>query len=114
MRGMNRGLLWGLLLAFLPLSASAQIEAGEEAMDLSSARVVENFGYPDENGYYAIATGNNLASVTYACQVAAGQAGILYQDYVEIAPISGGISTGIRFYCVGELPVSFIQKRSSK
>ena len=107
---MGRGLLYGLLLAFLPLSASAQIEVGEEAIDLSSARVVEDFGHPDENGYYAIATGNNRASVVYACQEAARQAGIVYQDYVEIAPISGGIATGIRFYCVGELPVSFIQK----
>ena len=57
-----------------------------------------------------IATGRNLASVAYACQEAAAPAGIVYQDYVEITPISGGVSTGVQFYCVGALPVSSIEK----
>ena len=107
---MYKELLCGLLLAFTPLSVGAQIEIGEEAIDLSSAQVVQNFGYPNEDGYYAIATGRNLASVAYACQEAAAPAGIVYQDYVEITPISGGVSTGVQFYCVGALPVSSIEK----
>ena len=107
---MNRGLFLGWLLAFWPLSAVAPIEVGEEAIDLSSAPVVEDFGYPDENGYDAIATGDNRAAVAYACQEAARRAGIVYQASVAIVPISGGMSTGVQFYGVGELPVASIQQ----